>query len=664
MKKFLLLAVAALVFSGANAQLRKDVKPAKINLSKRECVKTAVGSAMEMKMATPEEIANYKSSPFKAPHKAGYIEPYYQRPAGAFYSPFIAVDGAGLYTYGSADHDTRFLLTKPFGDYTWKADAYGDDGSYTYVWQFWVRDNEYFDINTKELTYNSFFWLDDAPIFFMVEGDPYDESSVWWPYQMKYYAMNDDDENPIPTGESAVYVASATNDEMICSMLGDEGSEFLVSSKTMVNGGRFANVADGSITRFYGADPYGNNQYGWWFGKNGEHIDGMAQVFEKPSHPYMLKNVYLQTYTDLKVRENVKMTCKVYKLDEVPDYVDGGGVRLPLEPGELIVTGEALLTPTTGEDKNGLITFTLYGFDEDDPELTYEYTPTVDYPIMICIEGYNDPEMDALEDFSAFVSTDWNTDEGYGELAYLKYPVYEVELDENGDTVKNEQGEAVYNFTGEYYWRGLNNFFSGPMEMKTGLTIFITVDNPYISLYYELDPGEYTFPDEGGVFQRTYDYVDENGDPDPITVDYLAFFCCYPYEDGDWTITCNGDEELPEWLHLEIEDLETFETGTFTAAYFMADPLPDDVSYREAIVRFEIPGDYMEYKFMQGEFVPVPGLPGDVNGDGEVNIADINALIDIILCGVDNSEGRADVNRDGEVNIADINAVIDIILNS
>ena len=58
------------------------------------------------------------------------------------------------------------------------------------------------------------------------------------------------------------------------------------------------------------------------------------------------------------------------------------------------------------------------------------------------------------------------------------------------------------------------------------------------------------------------------------------------------------------------------------------------------------------------------GLKGDVNKDGEVNIADINALIDIILGGVATSEviKRGDVNGDGEVNIADINAVIDIIM--
>ncbi len=55
------------------------------------------------------------------------------------------------------------------------------------------------------------------------------------------------------------------------------------------------------------------------------------------------------------------------------------------------------------------------------------------------------------------------------------------------------------------------------------------------------------------------------------------------------------------------------------------------------------------------------GMAGDVNGDNEVNIADINALIDFILTGVSN--GDADVNGDGEVNIADINAVIDLILN-
>ena len=53
-------------------------------------------------------------------------------------------------------------------------------------------------------------------------------------------------------------------------------------------------------------------------------------------------------------------------------------------------------------------------------------------------------------------------------------------------------------------------------------------------------------------------------------------------------------------------------------------------------------------------------IKGDVNHDGEVNIADINAVIAVILTG--NLNPSADVNTDAEVNIADINAIITLIL--
>ena len=54
---------------------------------------------------------------------------------------------------------------------------------------------------------------------------------------------------------------------------------------------------------------------------------------------------------------------------------------------------------------------------------------------------------------------------------------------------------------------------------------------------------------------------------------------------------------------------------------------------------------------------------GDVNGDGEVNIADINAIIDIILGGSATPavQQRADVDKNNEINIADVNAIISII---
>ena len=65
-------------------------------------------------------------------------------------------------------------------------------------------------------------------------------------------------------------------------------------------------------------------------------------------------------------------------------------------------------------------------------------------------------------------------------------------------------------------------------------------------------------------------------------------------------------------------------------------------------------------------------IPGDVNGDGEVNIADANSVIHIIINGGGGGHGHApddddgtlvgDINGDGEVNIADINAIINLIL--
>lgn len=51
---------------------------------------------------------------------------------------------------------------------------------------------------------------------------------------------------------------------------------------------------------------------------------------------------------------------------------------------------------------------------------------------------------------------------------------------------------------------------------------------------------------------------------------------------------------------------------------------------------------------------------GDVNGDGEVNISDVNVLIDQIL--TQTGTGTSDINHDGEVNISDVNILIDIIL--
>ena len=63
----------------------------------------------------------------------------------------------------------------------------------------------------------------------------------------------------------------------------------------------------------------------------------------------------------------------------------------------------------------------------------------------------------------------------------------------------------------------------------------------------------------------------------------------------------------------------------------------------------------------------IPGgatvIPGDVNGDNTVSIADVTDLIDILLGGSASSPA-ADVNGDNTVSIADVTDLIDLLLGS
>ena len=65
---------------------------------------------------------------------------------------------------------------------------------------------------------------------------------------------------------------------------------------------------------------------------------------------------------------------------------------------------------------------------------------------------------------------------------------------------------------------------------------------------------------------------------------------------------------------------------------------------------------------LPGEATTPSYLPGDVNGDGDVNVMDITALIDVIMNDITDNP-RADVNEDGHIDVMDITALIDIIMN-
>ena len=59
-----------------------------------------------------------------------------------------------------------------------------------------------------------------------------------------------------------------------------------------------------------------------------------------------------------------------------------------------------------------------------------------------------------------------------------------------------------------------------------------------------------------------------------------------------------------------------------------------------------------------------PGIKGDVNGDGDINTADVTAVYSYIINGTDSgfTAEIADVNGDGDVNTADVTAIYSIII--
>ena len=94
----------------------------------------------------------------------------------------------------------------------------------------------------------------------------------------------------------------------------------------------------------------------------------------------------------------------------------------------------------------------------------------------------------------------------------------------------------------------------------------------------------------------------------------------------------------------------------------------DEDTYSNAVL-FVPKGSEVNYmihdtwkKFIHIMGITVSAGASDVNGDGEVNIADINNVVNAILSG--DNDMASDVNGDGEIGIADINEIVQAILGA
>lgn len=658
MKKLLLLGVSLLVVASASGQaLRTQKGAAQTKVApKMEIVKP--NRNVQTLTATELSRKNVNStSTKKAPRKETILDVWYTRPAGVYPSGAIFIDGEYV-----GEWPFCFYPFKPYKEYTFKGYVEGaeDGDNLITFWNVFIDEEEYYVGDVMDLVIDYPYWAqDEMPIFNAGVGtdiDDIDDRNAWFIYQSKYYDFDYKSDPPTQTeeGPNNILVQRTIND-----FSNIDGYDIFFRQRPFTAGGRFG-TEPYTITRYTGlkpADPNDGESAGNWFGKNAgtqdglTRVDGIAQAFEKPEQPYLLKSVCLEMYF-VNLSAPVEFTCKVYRLDEVPEYREEGVARLAAEPGELIATGTVTASPEMVDKTSGynimVLNFPLMGHDADMPDLEYEVTPTVDYPILVVFDNYNDAGMEALTQFSTFISTTWEEDEGFGETAYIKID----DADEDGV------------FHGDYMWYGLNNLFG--QTMKTAFLVGINIEHPFIMTYLTNDE-EYTFPNEGGPMIRQFQLEDNNGNVEDYTMNGVEFVSSFMTAEGDWFLTWNDDENLPDWLHMNLYDDPTSDPGNqvyyFTGVNVTADPLPEGVTYREAKIRFEIPGDYVYYTFKQGdEPEPQPGNRFDINQDGEVNIADVNTLIQMILSG--DLQAIGDCNQDGEVTLADINTLIDYILNN
>ena len=629
MKKIFTFVFLALLVMAANAQLKPGVE----NMKKAELSLDYVQSPQVL-MQEMQVASTYPTVETKAPKiKDGFVvPPYWRRPAGVF--PGIMIMENGVY---DGAYYMPLYFAKPYVDYEFTAVADGiSNPTFQWNYQKYVRNiNEEWEQLTLFYEGNplvvNYVWGEENEV---PELLCYDDNNNLYTYQPGGYEIPGTSGYPV-VGDFHVSYVEVTPSNY--DLYQEEDVYLMQCSKTFCPGGRQGDLRY-MMTYSNGCEPCPGNEEGWWFGKNAGRTNGIAQAFEKPTSPYLLRQVVLYT-AQLEVIGNVEMTCHVYKLPSgIPAYDPENPVALNEEDfGEEIAFGRAELNPETNDATSGLVIFTLYNAEDG---LEYEVMPTIDDAIIICIDGYNDEGMENLKDFTALISSDIKSDEGYGELAYIKYNL----PDEDG------------NLSGEYAWTGLNNFFRTG-TMMTGLTIFITADNPFLTFYYrEYEDGEYTFPVEGGLMEK-YLHTQEYGD---IVTRSIEFFSYVPSVDEGWTLSLPNGDDVPDWLSIELTDGE--ENGEFdylVNAEVVAEPLPEGVTYREAVVRFGFPGAYLDYTFKQGNKVYPPDCgPGD---DGEINIGDLNYLIHLILENM--YDDCYDINEDGELNIGDVNALINIILD-
>ena len=209
-------------------------------------------------------------------------------------------------------------------------------------------------------------------------------------------------------------------------------------------------------------------------------------------------------------------------------------------------------------------------------------------------------------------------------------------------------------------------------------TFYIDEKNGYLYFFLQSDkengtsvvPGIYRLP-----MQAIYDDDAKGAAATGVSMDAATLIDNSPVlkeGDGDevtGVTQITGDGENIYWAYIAPKSADDV-TLPLSVAFDAENPLHKSgikcvkVADETQTVSFAVEG-VEAYGVTGATYVPeVEPVKGDVNGDGIVDIADVNCAINVILGSepAEKYEGRADVNGDGTVDIADVNEIINIIL--
>lgn len=209
---------------------------------------------------------------------------------------------------------------------------------------------------------------------------------------------------------------------------------------------------------------------------------------------------------------------------------------------------------------------------------------------------------------------------------------------------------------------GANVTISNTTTLKVGLLINGAVSG-VITRHYTIDNSVFE-PYEITVYLKDPTVAPNNWS----TVNYYTWDSSNNQFNGNWPGQPATDTQVVNGVKFYYKKYQITGKDYYMNFVFNQGPSnvqTEDVTYVNKTSFFEVTSQTNKYtvKDVTDQYLPyISVVKGDVNNDSEVNIADVNALIDMILSG--NVELVGDVDEDGEVGISDVNAVIDIILNS